>query len=400
MKDKTFTSEDIQQNAKKNLDKIEDRIKFANQQAINNISDIESYSTNWVDMKSIKSKRQPWLWEKIIASEGVTLIAGVGGVGKSSLLLGFSAAITNGSTVSICGEEVSFIQGGVIYLGAEDKVDTSIKPKLEVFNTNFNNFHYTKDQIGDRSKKRKGLSLDVDLALLEEKIIAVNADPNIANIRLIIIDPITYFMGCIKDYINTEVANFIMRLNTLAEQYSVAIVICKHLRKPSSGNNLTNIVNEIGGSAAWSNSPRMAWAVYEHPDDSNIKLMTNIKANIVKRHSKSLNFTLKEYTLPGGVEATGIKWGSQLIEIDPNLAANAEAFLNSKLQKAINFIFDYLETRTQCYAKDAQQAGIEDGHTKKTMRNAIDAIRSKYKHRVQEDKDGASIILKLNKYDS
>lgn len=365
-----------------------------------NVKGFETYQPNWIDMRSIQSRTQPWLWPDVLPLGNVALIAGIGGVGKSSFLLGLSAAITNGVTVSICGKEVSFSQGGVIYLGAEDEPDTSIKPKLEAFNANFDNFHYIQDQIGNRSQKRKGLSLDMDLGLIESRIIEVNSNPNLANIQLIIIDPITYYLGNVKDYVSTEVANFIMGLKEVATKYNLAIVICKHLRKQASGNNLTNLINEVGGSSAWINSPRMAWAIYEHPDDPAIKLMSNIKANIIARHAKSLNFTIKPFDLPNGIKTTVIKWGGQSTEIDPNLAGNAELYQNSKLQKAINFIFDYLEDGHQRFAKDIQKAGMDEGHSKKTMRNALDTVRLKYKHRVQEDKLGKDIVLKMNSYDA
>lgn len=364
------------------------------------VKGMDIFLPNWIDVRSVESKNQVWFWDNVIPSEDVTLFAGIGGVGKSSLLLGITAATTNGHTVSICGKEILFKKGGVIYMGAEDKVASSIKPKLESMNANFDNFHYIQDLIGDRSKRRIGLSLDSNLGILESKINDVRHDENINNISLVIIDPVTYYLGNVRDHISTEVANFILSLNVLAEKYGIAIVICKHLRKAASGANLTNLINEVGGSSAWINSPRMAWAIYEHPDDPSIKLMSNIKSNVIARDKYAYNYIIKSKKLSNGIEASFVKWGDKMIDIDPNLASNSEAYQNNKLQKAINFIFEYLESRSQCYAKDVQQAGIDDGHTKKTMRNALSTIRLKYKHIVQEDKDGTSIILKMNKYDT
>ena len=77
-----------------------------------------------------------WLWLQRIARGKVSLFAGEPGKGKSQLLLWIAAACTNRAIMPV--DNITFPQGKVAILAAEDDEDDTMWPRLTAVNANLN----------------------------------------------------------------------------------------------------------------------------------------------------------------------------------------------------------------------------------------------------------------------
>ena len=305
-----------------------------------NVNDFEVYTPDWIDLTKVIPYSQPWLWDKVIPFQTCTLLAGYGGIGKSTFLMFLAAHVTNGIKFNCCGEDVLFSQGSVILLSAEDREDTHILPNLLAVNANISQIHLIKSTIGTISKKVKFLELDKEIHILENKII------QLGNVKLIIIDPISYFTGETKDHVQVEVANFIQQLNDLARKYNLAIILSKHLRKKSGKQTVSSLVDEVGGSAAWVNTPRQSFAFMRHPTDKEKILMFHLKVNIAKQTTTAFCYTIEEDQIISNgipIKATKLVWADHLENIGIEEAVNKETFEQSKLCQAEEIIYQHLK---------------------------------------------------------
>ncbi len=79
--------------------------------------------------------------------------------------------------------------------------------------------------------------------------------------RLVIIDPITAYLGRAIECINAEVRRVMNRLNQLATRHRVAILAISHLRKQQGA-----ALHRAMGSLAFVAAARAAWLVTKHPN--------------------------------------------------------------------------------------------------------------------------------------
>jgi putative DNA primase/helicase len=251
--DRTFSQDDINQFKKKHNIRtlVNEEIKLE----ITKLSDITC-------------KDQPWFWPGFLPNHTVTVIAGNGGVGKSSLLLYIAAKTTCGEKFSYCGFDIALQQGKVIIMSAEDDPEYQLKPKLLAAGVNQEMIDLIKCKIVGNSTKKKLINLLNDLDALEKYI------QEQGNVRLIIIDPVSYFVGDLREDRNSEVIHFLDNLKDFAKKNNLAIILNKHLRKKGTNSGgAVSASSEIGGSAAWVTSPRITWIISNDHENPNIKII-------------------------------------------------------------------------------------------------------------------------------
>lgn len=331
----------------------------------------------------IEPENQPWLWPSIIPLEAFTLFAGVGGLGKSQLLMFIAAHVSNGKPFQAGGLAHQLPHGSVIILSSEDSQKYALSPRLRALGADTTKIHKIKSVVrgGDSFKKRL-MALDCDLRLLKEAI------KDLKDVKLIIIDPVINFMGKIKDYVNTEVSNFLFGLTELAEEFNLAIILNKHLRKKDSVG-VGSAVDEIAGSSAWGTTARQVWIVCRDHEDKKKILFLDGKSNI-KEQMTGMAFNIKPCEVLNKnnvvVKSSRIEWLDEIVTISPDEAINEQKYEKSKLQTAIDFIFNYLKENGQSIVKHIQANAEAKGIKYRTFRDAKDEIKNKYKDKVKIEK--------------
>ena len=255
--DKTFTKDDV--------NKIVDLYPNTNELEMVCIDDIEP-------------ENQPWLWNGIIPLDAFTLFAGVGGLGKSQLLMFIAARVSDGKPFKAGGVEYQLPQGSIIILSSEDSQKYALSPRLRALGADTKKIHKIKSVTSSKIQfKKRLMALDEDLQLLKQELTKLK-EKNEA-VKLIIIDPVINFIGKTRDYINTEVSNFLFGLTELAEEFNLAIILNKHLRKKDSAS-VGSAMDEISGSSAWGTTARQVWLICRDHEDKKKILFLDGKSNI------------------------------------------------------------------------------------------------------------------------
>ena len=149
-----------------------------------------------IKASKVKSERITWVWLNRIAKGKHTGLAGEPGVGKSTLLYWMAAVVSVGGEWPAA--EGKAPKGSVVLLSAEDGVADTIVPRFLAAGGDPEKLDIIKAVEVEEGGERT-FNLRADLAALEEKIKAIG------DVVLVIIDPITSYLGSIDSHKNAEV---------------------------------------------------------------------------------------------------------------------------------------------------------------------------------------------------
>jgi len=313
-------------------------------------------------LDEVPPKNQPWLWPGVIPLNAFTLFAGVGGLGKSQLLMFIAAAVSTGKPFRAGGLEHQLPQGSVLILTGEDSAKYSLSPRLRALNADLSKIHLIKSVADERmSHRRRAMALDQDLLLLR-KVIDDLKNVKGQTVKLIIVDPIVNFSGKTRDYINSEVSNFLYHLSELADEYELSFILNKHLRKKDS-MGAGSAIDEIAGSHAWANTARQVWIICRDHEDKNKILFLDGKSNI-KKQMNGFAFNIKSVQILSDSEtinSSKIEWTDENVTISPDEAVSEQKYEKSKIQTAITFIRQYLIENGQSLFSHIKEKALKKG---------------------------------------
>lgn len=352
--------------------------KTFTQSEIDKVIPLKNINLNTLEIiciDDIEPENQPWLWKGIIPLDAFTLFAGIGGLGKSQLLMFIAARVSDGAIFKAGGIDHQLPQGSVIILSSEDSQKYALSPRLKALGANTKKIHKIKSVINAKDQfKKRLMALDEDLQLLKQTLqqLKEKGEP----VRLIIIDPIINFIGKTKDYINTEVSNFLFNLTELAEEFNLSIILNKHLRKKDS-TLAASAMDEIAGSSAWVNTARQVWVICRDHEDKKKILFLDGKSNI-KEQVSGMSFYIKPAKIINNnnniVDTSRIEWTDEDVQITPDEAVSEEKYNKSKMQNAQNFIISYLSKLGERAGEDVRDAAIESKISKTTYFDALNIL--------------------------
>jgi RecA-family ATPase len=127
--------------------------------------------------------------------------------------------------------------------------------------------------LNDDGKRRKrAVSLKQDVQQLA---VLLKAYPNV---RLIVIDPISAYMGGIDTHRNSEMRSSLMELKDLASEHRIAILAVMHLNKEKNGK--TNALYRVQESIVFTALARAVYVVTKDYEDEERRLMLRLKHNL------------------------------------------------------------------------------------------------------------------------
>lgn len=219
-----------------------------------------------------------WLWPGRIPLGKLTLLIGDPGLGKSLLTIDIASRVTRGTSLEAQTPSASFPDGApcesgtVIFLSAEDDAADTIRPRLDAAKADVSRVHILEAvcvKLTDGSLAEKAFNLETDCAALE---VALKEHPDV---RLIVIDPISAYLGGVDSHSNAEVRGVLAPLAALAAQHGVAVLCVTHLRK-SAGVAVYRAIASIAFTAV----SRAVWAVAADPEDADRRLLLAVKQNL------------------------------------------------------------------------------------------------------------------------
>lgn len=219
-----------------------------------NLADI----SDEVCLDTIKPKSVIWHWKPFVQQSAFHLLAGRGGAGKGSWLALMTAAMTRGESEHLHGEPRN-----VIIVASEDSASVDLVPRIMAAGGILSRVFLLKHT----------LLLPRDVGLLERKITQQrNGFPTGA----VIIDPIANHLGGADTNGEGVVREAINELNHVADRTECAIFGVRHMTKYGEG------VTGILGSAAWTDSPRIALEMKQSVDvpfDVDDRCLEVVKSN-------------------------------------------------------------------------------------------------------------------------
>lgn len=307
----------------------------------------------------IQRQELRWLWPGRIPLGKLTLFAGDPGLGKSFVTLDIGARVTRGKrwpdhTTTSCEP------GSVIILSAEDDPADTIRPRLEAADADLSRVHILRAVRRAKPNGETSLehfSLETDLVALQDAVALLG------DVRLIVIDPISAYLGRTDSHVNSKVRSLLSPLAEIASGLGVAVVAVTHLNK-----NISSALYRATGSIAFVAAARAVWLFAKNPDDPGQRLMLPGKMNLAPDQT-GLSYTLQEMN-PGFV---AVAWGG-VVSVSADVALQPErGEEKSALLEAKEWLQDMLSAGPVS-AKQIQKGAAAAGIAWATVRRAKAAL--------------------------
>jgi putative DNA primase/helicase len=312
----------------------------------------EPFALNLLKASVIQPKKIKWLWENRIPFGKLTLFVGDPGKGKS-MVSTYVAAVTTTGQKWYDSKNVSPSSEALIF-ASEDDYDDTIVPRLMAAGANLDKIHF-EQLISEREMR-----LDRDIELIR-KTLAENPE-----IRLVIIDPVSNYLGEIKMNDEQAVRRVLGPLKGIAEETSVAIIGIMHLNKKTD----LQAVNRVGGAMAFVGVARAVWLFCEDNNAPDEFQMLSVKQNIGK-HAGGLKYKIDTRNVDIEGEAISqpcIGWiGETEKSANDMLVFNGGR--STELDKAIEWLKNILSSGTM-RATEVEEGAVEAGFSERTLKRA------------------------------
>ena len=250
----------------------------------------------------IQAKPVNWLWPGRIARGKVSMLAGNPGLGKSQITSSMAATVTTGGIWPV--DKSRCERGNVIFLSAEDDAEDTGRPRLEAAGADLSRVFILDAVVdgyrSDGSEVQRGFNLKTDLIRLG------NMLDEIGGAALIVIDPITAYLGETDSHKNAEIRALLSPLSDLAAKHGAAVVCVSHLNKSAGGEALMRVT----GSLAFVAAARAAFIVAKDTENDARRLFLPLKNNIGNDRS-GLAFAIESAQVKskaGLIETSRIAW--------------------------------------------------------------------------------------------
>jgi len=315
-------------------------------------------------LSDVKPEPVVWLWPARIPSRMLSLIVGDPGTGKSTLTLDLAARITTGAPFPD-RPEARRDPGGVVILNAEDDLATVVRPRFDAADGDPERANFLDAVKQDGARRCFTLA---DIPALED---AITRTPDC---RLVLIDPLSAYLGKVDPHKDAEVRGLLMPLADLAKRMDVAVLVVMHLNKATTQPALYR----PGGSIGFAAAARAVWAVASHPSDKAIQVLTPVKSNLAASAS-GLAFKVDNVQADTGPIGR-VSWirGEVTIAADELLGSRRSSGGESAGERAGQFLRDeladgpVLEKDLQARAK---RRGLSWGTIKRVKKEA--GVKSK-----------------------
>jgi hypothetical protein len=241
-------------------------------------------------------------------------------------------------------------QGEVIIATAEDGPGDTIRPRLDAHNADVTKVF----DLGlvKRGESEEFFSFDAHLGQLDAALL------DRPNVRLLVVDPISAYMGNTDSHNNSEVRRILAPVAKLADKHNVAVLGIHHLSKRD-----TTAINRVNGSIAFVAAPRAVWLVARDPDDDERRLFLPVKNNLA--HSNGLAYR---------IENDRVVWeeGQVLVSADDVDAGGDE----TPREEAVRWLREKLEAGQQP-AKSLLKEARDDGIADRTLKRAKKDLKIK-----------------------
>lgn len=323
---------------------------------------------NVTRMSDVQMRPIDWLWEGKIPLGKVTGISGDPGLGKSQISASLAAIVSRGGQWPVTRDRAP--KGNVILLNAEDDADDTIAPRLEAAGADLSRVYVLnaiKVETEDGKEGERSFDLSKDIINLQDFM------AQIGDVRLVIIDPVSAYMGKVDSHNNAEVRGVLSPLKDAASKFGAAIVLVTHLNKSQTSSAL----HRTQGSVAFTGAPRAVWGVIKDKENPARRLFVPLKNNL-GADTEGLAYSVESFRLEGSdppINTSRIMWENEAITASADdLMRDSSGEDNGAIKDAEDFLIDLLRdgwVKTVEIQAAARKAGVSWA----SVRRAKDDLR-------------------------
>ena len=306
-----------------------------------------------------------WLWYGRLARGKVTLVDGDPGDNKSTFGLDLAARLTTGRPLpTFTGPEPAPTSPQwVAIMTAEDDPGDTVRPRFEAAGGDPAHAAWVPSSRPMWNETAAMMvevptSLPADLDVVREVVEATGAE-------LLIVDPLSAYIGSVDAHRDNEVRAAIRPLADLAAELGFAVLAVRHFTKSGAGRAM----HRGGGSVAFIGAARVGLTVVRDPDDDAARLLSVSKCNLAPEQP-TLRYRIG--TDPDRDQPV-VEWvGTDERSADDVLRdAGSDADERSDQDDAADWLRHYLATEGgEAQAGDVLKAGDRDGFAKHTLQRA------------------------------
>lgn len=308
-----------------------------------------------VPASQIHREQVEWLEQGRIPLRMVTVLAGIGGLGKSQLACLYAAA----------NPAVTLIAT------AEDSPSTTVRPRLEAVQADLERVRFLRIKTAEGIED--GIAIPDDMEELDRLVAEVDA-------RLVIVDPLVAHLPMhIDSHKDQSVRRALAPLYRLAEARNCAVLALLHLNKATGLAPLMR----LGGSGAFGNAARSVLLLDRDPDDpdgeeGNQRVLAHIKCNVAPL-APSLVYGVRPILLPATEDDPEVETSRlELIGESPHngraLLATASEEERTAHDEAVDFLLAELGDGERHDAGEITKAATKIGINYRTLRRARKAV--------------------------
>lgn len=314
----------------------------------------------------VASKPIEWLWPQVFALGKHSTIAGDPGLGKSQVSIALAALVSTGG---ILPDGSRAPLGDVVFITAEDDVADTIRPRLEAAGADLRRVHVIDGVPATTPNGQEGVrgfDLTSDVHRLAELL------ERLPETRLIVIDPVSAFLGGTDSHKAAEVRAAMGAISKLAEVRRVALLSINHLNKGGGGGSA---LSRVSGSGAFTAHPRAAYLVTRDKDDQELRTMAPIKNNIGD-DTTAYFFKVISVTVAGDIETSRVEWQerTEQLSADEALEQKSPKSGGAEVLRATDYVRDALAFGAKP-AREMEAGAKAAGISAATLRRARAALR-------------------------
>ena len=252
------------------------------------------WRVNAVKASTITAVPIRWLWPGWLARGKLHILAGAGGTGKTTLLIGLIATITTGGRWP--DGSPSSEPGNALIWSSEDDPSDTLVPRLIAAGADMGRVYIIQGRINANGESDP-FDPGNDIGLLRDTV------REIGGISLLMLDPV---VSAVKGDMHkaNDVRRGLQGVVDFAEQNLCAVVGISHFAKGGAGSSPAD---RVIGSQAFSALARTVMVAAKQ-EDSDTRVLARAKSNIGTDEG-GVSYTIEPYTIDGGIEATRVLWG-------------------------------------------------------------------------------------------
>jgi len=307
----------------------------------------------------VKTRPIKWLWPGVLAAGKLIIIAGDPGLGKSQVSLFVCATVTTGGIWPVSGETCE--KGNVLILSAEDGAADTIVPRLTALNAELERIHIVHAVLLGEGKER-AFNITRDMERLKR------ASECIGNVRLIVIDPLSAYLGNTNSHSNAEVRAALTPVVEFADGIGACLLCVSHLNKGGQGSNA---LNRVTGSIAFIAAARASYVVTKDTGNHNRRLMLPLKNNLAK-DTHGFGYRIEETNVTG-ITTSCVSWEDAPVNLSAEDVLSAQGRPDNQ-GRAEDFLLQELTESIEVPCKELYERAKAKGISKKVLWSIKDKI--------------------------